>query len=145
MSIRKLRTAQVLGFATLLLAAACGDSPVEPAPFTPGAFDLATIDGAALPYTVFQGQGYRLEILSSRVTLATDGTFTSTAQFRETVDGVVETTTENESGTYTVSGGTLRIVIPDDDDSPYTATVGAGQLDVRFDGMTYRFRAVVAP
>jgi hypothetical protein len=75
-----------------------------------GRYLLLTINGSALPHTVYSvGPSNKREILSDEITLSTDGTWSSSAKTRRTVDDIVSEATKDNSGTFTWNGTTVTL------------------------------------
>lgn len=140
------RTLAVLGLAVLPVAVACGDETTGPGETLVGVFNLTMIDSGSLPFTLFQVGDNKLEMVAGRIVFQEGGQFTSVAFLRETIGGQVTTSTEEVNGTYTRRGNTLTLDIPDDEDSPYSATLSSGNV-ITFaqDGLVYRFELSVGP
>ncbi len=132
--------ARVLAVALVAVAAACGgndgiNEPKEQA--ITGTYTLKTVNGAALPFVIFQGDGYKLEVLAASYVLAASGSFTNSASFRATEGGVATTSTETLTGRYTVSGTTVTFT--DSDGDVLTGTISGNNLQFTEDGMTAVF------
>lgn len=101
----------VLGLlATLLLGAACSDTPGGPDPEAHvGRYQVVSVNGESLPYLALVVDGRTTHILAGSVTLRADGTASDTYTFRYT-DGleVIEETTFDQ-GTYTRSGEIIDV------------------------------------
>jgi hypothetical protein len=104
-------------FASAVVELVVRESPV-------GVYDLKTVNGHVLPYTVTDDANVTLVALSGRTTLSRGGTYLWEGSYRRTVKstGAVETGTERETGTFTVAGTEITLV---DDDS---GTVFVGTL-----------------
>lgn len=86
---------------------------------------MVSINDDPLPYTLIEvAPNYRFEILSNRFTLASKGSFTETAMYRETDGSDVTTTTETNSGTWAQSGDQVVLTYNDGDQ-----TVASGTID----------------
>lgn len=99
--LRTIRPALVA--ALLLVWAACGGNtatgPDEDS--IVGSYTLRTINGQNLPYTTLSGGVNSAEVLSSSLSLNTDGTFREERSVRRTHAGVSVTEAEMQFGTYT--------------------------------------------
>lgn len=126
--------------AAVLLAftAACGggDGPNEPVSIA-GTYTLQSVNGGPLPFVLFDGSGYKLEITSASYVLTDAGTFTNSAAFRETQGGTVLTSTETFTGRYTVSASTVTFT--DSDGEVYTGTISGGNLVFNDEGLSAVF------
>lgn len=101
--------------ALLLLAAAvaCGGGSTEPTTTTvSGTFTLRTINGKALPQTIYSDADASLSINSGTLTLGADKTYTLVEQEHVVVSGTATDDVYTESGTFTVSGNTLEFTGP---------------------------------
>ena len=126
----------------LLLACAsvallgCGGDSTGPAASFEGTWNLQTINGSALPYTaVFVASPlYKLEILSDQVIANADGTFTESAQVRETNGSTVTTSTEGDNGTWVQHGSQIDLTSASDG-TVTTATISGSKLAVNAQGV----------
>ncbi|MDF2773340.1 MAG: hypothetical protein K0S86_2835 [Geminicoccaceae bacterium] len=88
--------------ALLLVGAACGgDNAAGPEESITGSYTLRTINGQNLPYTTLSAGVNKAEVLSSSLSLDTDGTFREERSVRRTHSGVSVTEPELKFGTYT--------------------------------------------
>jgi hypothetical protein len=98
--------------AMAMAVAGCGDDDETTEPTNiAGTYTLRTIDGAALPFTLFtaaQNDGTKREVTGGTVTLEADGTYSDVFEFRDT-DALGEVTeyTDPNTGTYVRTGNTL--------------------------------------
>ena len=106
---RRLAVLAMLALAT----AACGDDDdggTEPTDIT-GTYTLRTIDGDALPFTLFtaaQNAGTKREVTSGSVTLRADGTYSDRFDFRDTNQTGDETDQfDATDGTWARTGNTI--------------------------------------
>ena len=90
----------------LAVAVACGsDSTTQPtAASVAGTWSLQTVNGSPLPFTLTQTGTDKLELLSDVVTAQPNGTYTEVVQFRTTVGGQTTTSSNTDSGTFTING-----------------------------------------
>lgn len=93
---------------TVFLTAGCGDSPTGPT--SPIAeYVLASVDGEALPWTIFEDEGYKLEVASGTLELDAEFQFVIALVTRETVDLAVSEYVDSLRGTWVESAaGTLQ-------------------------------------
>lgn len=131
--------ARVLAVALVAVTAACGgsDGINDPLQSAAGTYTLKTFNGAPPPIVVFEETGYKLEVSAARYVLSGSGTFTNSATFRETESGVVSTSTETLSGSYTVAG--TAITLTDSDGEVMTGVLSGNDLQFSEDGMTAVF------
>jgi hypothetical protein len=71
---------------------------------------------------------YKAEITAGSVTLNEDKTFSASITFRYTQGTTVTTSTETDSGTYTISGNT--VTFKSSDGSTVTGTLSGGTITV---------------
>jgi hypothetical protein len=124
-----------------LLLAACGDSTGPGDNGTTGVagtYNLQTVNGNPLPFTVLQVGEDKLEVTAGRVTLNADRTFSASVTFREKEGTSERTTTETDSGTYTQNGNTIRF--SNSDGTEDTATINGNDLTISTRGVTLLFR-----
>ena len=136
--------------ATLTLALACGDNGTGPdeggeggtptGSVTTGLYTLRTVNGDAVPTTVYEEPGYKYEIVSASVNLKTDASFIAIMRDRETIDGVAETYTDTSYGTWSKSGTTVTFT--DDVGDTFDATLNTAGLTIAgpAGGMTMVFK-----
>lgn len=79
-------------------------------------YRLAEVDGRPLPVTVEEEDGCREEVAAAALTLRADGEWLLEVDERETCGDAVEEETEEESGTYTTEGDTVRFLDDDADE-----------------------------
>src|SRR5688572_18942651 len=101
----------VVGLALFALAA-CGSDSSGPddgdGPFS-GTYSLQTINGAALPYTVGEVDGFKLEIVSDVFTFNENRSFRDITVVRETENGVPTTLTDTIDGTFVILNNTIQL------------------------------------
>jgi hypothetical protein len=119
---------------------ACDDEPTAPETSLTGTFALATIENQSLPFVLFELGDLKTEVMARSVTFNANGTFTASLTMRETDAGVVTTSVEQATGTYVRSGGSLTLTIPNDEDSPYQATLTSNTLSFAQSGVMFRFQ-----
>ena len=116
---------RLFAFALVFAAIACGSDNTTSVPTNAsvaGTWTLQTVNGGALPATLSPAPT-KLEILSNSVTATSNGTWTSTAQLRTTIGTQAPVTaTQNDAGTYTLSGNNVAI------NSTANGAVGAGSI-----------------
>jgi hypothetical protein len=106
---------QVLAFAVAVAAfAACEHGPTEPT--TPiGDYNMSTINGGAMPFTMFADGAYKYEVASGTLTVGADGKFISRTNSRETVDGHISLYVDSTYGTWSqpTTGTLVFLSLPD--------------------------------
>ena len=102
---------RLLPLVALAVAVACGsDSTTQPTiASVAGTWNLQSVNGSPLPFTLTQTGSDRLELLSGVVTANANGTYTEVAQFRTTVNGQSSTSTESDAGTFTLNGTAVSL------------------------------------
>lgn len=105
----------VLGAASLL---GCGSSDLSgpEAASAVGTWNLATINGAPLPFIVIDQASppFRVELISDQFVVNADGTWTEVVSFRETDNGTVTfPPPELDTGTWTQSSSRLTVRFSD--------------------------------
>lgn len=102
---------RLLPLVALAVAVACGsDSTTQPTiASVAGTWNLQSVNGSPLPFTLTQTGSDRLELLSDVVTANANGTYTEVAQFRTTVNGQSSTSTESDAGTFTLNGTAVSL------------------------------------
>ncbi|HVE79521.1 MAG TPA: lipocalin family protein [Gemmatimonadaceae bacterium] len=110
-----------------------GDDATGPAEVA-GVYDLVSVNGRTLPAVAIEIEGYRLELLSSELTLQAGGTYSETTQLRETEDGTTTDSPFSTTGTYAVSGS--RITLTDEDGDSVTGTVSGDRITLAEQGVT---------
>ena len=148
------RRAALVATAAALGLTACGgddDGPTGGGSGIPGTYIIRSLDGPAgldqaAPFTLFEGviegSTIKAEILSGSLTLASGGTYTGTQVVQFTIDGEVSdffSGTNNDAGTYSVSGTTITLIANDDPEDPddndvadrtTTGTISGGAITV---------------
>ena len=126
------RHAVAAALAAITLLAACGgDSGSNPGGSVVGNYVLKSVDGGALPVTIYSDPSLKVELLDESLALQSDGKYSIAAHVRTTENGQVATSTEQDSGTYTVSGSTLAFVSTDPEVGSATGSVDGSTLTVR--------------
>lgn len=119
---------------------ACGDDATSPETTLTGTYTLVSVENETLPYVILEVGDFKSELLSGSATFNANGTFTATLTIRETENGTSTTMAEGASGTYVRSGNSVTLTVPNDEDSPYQATLSSNTLTFDFDGLTFRFQ-----
>jgi hypothetical protein len=120
---------------------ACGSDssgPDDDGPFS-GTYSLRTINGTALPYTVGEVEGFKLEIVSDVFTFNENRTFRDIAVTRETENGVPTTVTDTIDGTFVVLNNTIQLT--ETGGQQLTATLSGGNtMTASGQGLTFVYR-----
>jgi hypothetical protein len=125
-----------LAAAALVLAVAC-DSSTSPEATIVGTWNLSTMNGSPLPFTVFGSGANKVEITAGVITFAQGGTYSSTMTTRSTMNGVATNSTDSETGNYTITGATVSITDPGE--PTQTATMSGNTLTTTVEGFTFVF------
>jgi hypothetical protein len=86
---------------------ACGSdssSSTGPQATIAGTWTLQTINGQGLPFIVVQNGSNKTEVVSDVVTISGTGSYTQTSTIRVTTNGVANTQSSADAGTYTLNG-----------------------------------------
>ena len=124
------RFVALLAFAAL--AACGGDSSTSPGVVT-GTYNLRTVNGSPLPYTVIQIGADKIEITGDVIILNEGGTFTETTSQRTTENGVVTTSTIDDAGTYTLTG--TAITLTSQESGSISGAVSGGTMTLTLEGL----------
>jgi hypothetical protein len=127
----------LLGLLVCLTVVACRDStsPVSLA----GTWNLQTVSGQPLPYTLEDDGVTKIELTGESVTLLASGRQTMVTSFRVTDGGNVFLESIPAPGSYTVNGSTLLLTF-DNDEATYTATVNGDTMTIEDIGLTFVYR-----
>lgn len=126
----------VLAIAAVSLLGCGGDSS-GPGASAVGTWNLVTINGSPLPATIIQAPTYRLEILSDRFVLSSNGTMSDTFTYRETENGTATTTTETDNGTWSQNNTALTITYSDG--TSQTAAVSNDTFTISEQGFVFLY------
>ena len=126
--------------AALCAAAACGsDSPAAPTSTNVvGGWNLRTVNGTGLPYTVNQTATSKHELTALTFTATGDGKFTESDSYRDTNNGVVTLSSSNDSGTWTINGNAITFTFASDGLSD-TATISGDVMTINDAGVVLVF------
>jgi len=98
-----------------LALAACGGSDNSSTGPTlasvAGTWNLSTVNGAPLPYTISNNGGLKTEVLSAVTIVTANGTFNEVQQIRTTFNGQATVTSLPTSGTFSLSGTLVTLNI----------------------------------
>lgn len=134
----------MLRFARLLilgLLVACGGDGVTAPNTIVGTWHLATINSKALPFVFFEVGADKVEVTSGDLTFRDGGTVTETLALRITESGKVTTESASVSGTYTVNGTAVVLVVTQDGETETsTATWSGNTLTLPGTGLTAVFQ-----
>lgn len=123
-----MKSALVLAFAFLT---ACSDSmaPVS----APGLWELTSINGQPLPFTLIPATSTApaFIVTDGQYNLGADGTYTHSVQYGPHASFV-------EQGTYTVQGGSVRLVAQSN--GTYSIPLNSSGLTKTVEGRQYRYQ-----
>jgi hypothetical protein len=105
-----MRPIALLGIAFTL--AACGHDSVGPSrtPSTiPGTYNLTTIDGTALPFTLIDLGAYHAKLVSGTLSLSADGTYSLDFGIRIEDSGNIRTTADSDGGLWNVNDKAITL------------------------------------
>jgi hypothetical protein len=134
---------RILWAPLLVLVVACGDeNPTGPSSSLTGTWTLSSVNTASLPFTVRDLGIDRREVLSGVIELRTGDRFASRINLRDTSGGVVSLVGETITGRFVRTGNTLRIMVANDPESRYTATISDGNARITLadEGVQYDFQ-----
>lgn len=106
------RLALCLALALPAVVIACGSDNSSTGPTVAslaGTWNLQTVNGAALPFTLSNSGGVKTELLSEVATVSSNGNFTETEVLRVTTVVGVAVDTLPSTGTFTLSGNLVSI------------------------------------
>ena len=100
----------LLAFATFALVG-CGGDSTGPVASAEGTWQLQTVNGSPLPFTLafVASPLYRLEIVSDTFIAHGDGTYDETSTTRETQGSSITTTQNNDAGTWSQNNAAITI------------------------------------
>ena len=121
----------MLAFAAALTvgASACQDT-TSPGAVLSGTYTLRTVNNQQLPVIISADPTGRTEVISGRIDINRDGTYTDVVTYRDTPTGGVPGIPHDDTiyGSWALSGSTLQFTDASNPGNPYYATVEGGQL-----------------
>jgi hypothetical protein len=124
----------------LALCACGGDSPTEPTQASiAGTWELSTVNGSPLPYTVASFGADKVEIISEAVTFTANGTFSALSNTRTTESGQVTTESDTDTGTYTLNGTAITLTFASDATTA-TGTISGNTITAAESGFSFVFK-----
>jgi hypothetical protein len=97
-----------------------------------GMWNLTTVNGAVLPFTIQSTP--KIEVLSDQLVVSANGTFTEATQTRTTNGTTVTLETVPDGGTYSLNGTAVTFIFTDG--STGAGTVSGTTLIVAFPGVS---------
>ncbi len=127
----------LLACAAVVMLGCGGSDSTGPAASIEGTWNLQTVNGQPLPYTVFltTSPSYRLEIVSDQLIANSDGTYVENGVIRETQGTTVTTSNQQDTGVWTQHGSQVDFT-SNADASVATATVSGNQISINTEGVT---------
>lgn len=129
------RLVLALGAISLL---ACGDSTGVGASSAVGTWNLFSVNGSPVPFTLIDEPDFRVEILSEQLVFFENGTYTDTFTDRVTESGTATTTTESDTGTWSQNGSSLTTITSAGDVS--TSTISGNSITLSASGFVVVYR-----
>lgn len=124
---------------TLVLVACGGDSTTQPTMASvAGTWNLQSVNGAALPYTISQS-GSDSELLTGDVITATSsGSFTEITTYRVTQSGQTSTQTSSDAGSFSLNGTAVSFAF--NSGSTGTGTLNGNTFTIAEGGVSFLYR-----
>ena len=127
----------LLSLAVSVLVLGCGDDdPASPAPVLTGTWNLVTVSGQPLPFTL---PGTNEVVTAESFTILSTGRFTMSTTFRFTINGQVTSESIPDGGTYVVNGSTVTFKY-DSDGSTDVAAVNGNTMTLEDIGQVWTYR-----
>lgn len=122
-----------------LVLAACG-SDASTAPTTvAGTWALQTINAAPLPFVVAQSGADKAEVLADTLKLSAAGSAIESTTIRTTLNGVVNTQTLADTGSYTVNGSAVTL-LSTTEGSALMGTWSGNTITASVEGFTFVYK-----
>lgn len=132
--------------ATILLLAAvtlpaCGDStgPGLGLGTPTGTYTLRTVNGNTLPFTIEDGAGVTVVIVSDAFTLQDGGRFTEAFSLRVTENGTTTTESGTNAGSWTLSATAITLTL-DGGGPSISGTLSGGVMTIVDSGLSLVYR-----
>ncbi len=123
--------------------AGCGDGDGPTATSSiEGTYTLQQVNGVNLPATIYEDPDFKFEILSGSLILTQDRRYREPISFRFTdkSSAQAQTRTEEDTGSYSVTGSTITFVSADADVGTFSGTVGDNTISYTFEGINLVYR-----
>ena len=105
---------RALSLCTILFGIACGDATGPTPQSVAGTWNLQSVNGSSLPYSVPQGGLANEQIIAGILDVAANRTFTYTTTFRSNFSGQTTSFAATDSGSYAILGNAVRFVFASD-------------------------------
>jgi hypothetical protein len=123
----------------LVFSSACrSGGGTGPEDNTPGTYNLQTVDGKTLPFTLEEESGFKAEVVSISYRLERGGVFSSKEVFRYTEEGKVRTEEELNDGNWVLQSGSINFTTKGGDQ--FTGQLKDGVITIKIEGYTLVFR-----
>jgi hypothetical protein len=136
------RVTSVLALTLATVLAACGGSDKSTAPTTAsvaGVWNLQTVNGNNLPYTVIAVGSDHIEVTSDVITASSNGTFSQVTTLRVTQSGQTQTQNQPDSGTWSLNGTAVTFTFQSDG-STGTGSLSGNTLTVTEGGLALVYK-----
>ena len=94
----------------LLVSAGCLNEDVVGDSTATGEYTLATINNAALPFTLSTSGTTKTEVMDAVISMFEGGTYSETSHLRVTTNGTVTTETKVDTGSYSFFGTSVTLL-----------------------------------
>lgn len=104
--------------------------------------DLATIDGASIPFVVDQTGDFLTLIVEGSLTLNSDGTWerSTETQITNTSTGSTNNSTSSDGGSYTLDGEMLTLTSDDPNNPAISGTFSNNEATLQIGGRPWLYR-----
>jgi hypothetical protein len=117
--------------ATTFTAAGCSDTSTGPAGSLTGTYTLRAISGQLVPASLYYNSASdHIEILSSQITLYSDGTYADATRVQDTQNGFTQTYDDNTQGNWLLSGSQLTLADRNDPTHVTYAYATSNQISI---------------
>ena len=117
-TIGQARSSKLLACCIAATLIACGsDSTTGPSSSNSsspaGTYTMSTVNGKAVPTSLFADGSFTYDITGGTMKLTTDGKFSAVTNYRQSLPGSVENFVDSIGGTWTQSGSSLQMSVSD--------------------------------
>jgi hypothetical protein len=126
---------------SLVLVAGCGgDSSTNPNnDAIEGTYSLKSINGLPLPFTIQSGTT-SITLTKDVLTVASNGSWTESISYSQTVNGQTSTGTDDDGGSWTRAGSSVNFFSNVTNTTAYAGTYSNGTLNFTDAGFTQVFQ-----